>query len=235
MKIGGFQKMSLIDYPGKISAIVFTMGCNFRCPFCHVPQLVDPDMMKDVIMVPEEEVFSYLKKNRDLIDAVVITGGEPTLQSDLKEFVKKVKDMGFLVALETNGTDFDTLKYLIDKKMLDYVGLDVKNPLTVEKYSKITGGKVDGKVMENIEKSIEYLVKSNIDYEFRTTLVKEFHDKDSVSEIVQSIKSAKNYYLQNFRLSEYILSKGKLTPMDESEIDEIAAHVKDSINVIKRV
>jgi len=234
MKIGGFQKMSLIDYPGKISSIVFTMGCNLRCPFCHVPQLVDPERMKDVKLVPEEEVFSYLKRNKELIDAVVVTGGEPTLQPDLKEFIKKVKGMGFLVALETNGTDFETLKYLIDKKMVDYIGLDVKMSLESEKYSKITGGKMTEDMLEEVKKSVEYVIKSDIDYEFRTTLMKEFHDKEEVAAIAESIKGAKNYYLQNFRGAEDILSKRNFTPMTDDEIDEIFEHVKDSINVIKR-
>lgn len=234
MKIGGFQKMSLIDYPGKISSIVFTMGCNLRCPFCHVPQLVDPERMKDVQLVPEEEVFSFLKKNKDLVDAVVVTGGEPTLQSDLRDFIKKVKDMGFLVALETNGTDFETLKYLIDKKMVDYIGLDVKMPLEADKYGKITGGKMTKEMLEEMKKSVEYVIKSDIDYEFRTTLMKEFHTKEEVAIIAESIKGAKNYYLQNFREADDILSKRKFTPMTDAEMDGILDHVKESINVIKR-
>ena len=132
MKIGGFQKLSLIDYPGKISCIIFTMGCNFRCPFCYVPQLVLPKKMKKMREIPTAEIFSFLEKNKGLNEAVVITGGEPTFHPDLPEFMRKIKAMDYSVALETNGTNFEMLKNLIEEKLVDYVELDIKNRVNFE-------------------------------------------------------------------------------------------------------
>ncbi|OQX50761.1 MAG: anaerobic ribonucleoside-triphosphate reductase activating protein [Candidatus Cloacimonas sp. 4484_209] len=133
MKIGGFQKVSLIDYPGKICAIVFTRGCNFRCPYCHNPELVLPENYSPLI--PEEEIFSFLEKRRGKLDAVEITGGEPTLQEDLTEFIRKIKEMGFLVKLDTNGSFPSVLEKVIYSGLVDYIAMDVKAPL--EKYRQV--------------------------------------------------------------------------------------------------
>ena len=189
MKIGGFQKVSLIDYPGKICAIVFTQGCNFRCPYCHNPELVDQKLFTESIS--EDEIFSFLEKRKGKLDAVEITGGEPTLHNDLLDFIKKLKDMGFLVKLDTNGSFPDIVKKAIS--LIDYIAMDVKSPL--EKYHEITRSNVD---IKNIKRSIELIISSGIDYELRTTIVKSLLSKDDIIEIGKLIEGAKLYVLQKF-------------------------------------
>jgi len=191
MKIGGLQKFSLIDYPGEICAIVFTQGCNFRCPYCHNPELADPDLYEECI--PEEEIFAFLKKRKGKLDAVSITGGEPTLQPDLIDFIKKIKTMGYLVKIDTNGSHPETLKTLIEDKLIDYVAMDVKAPL--EKYQKITMSKTNPDL---IKQSIKLIKKSRVPYEFRTTIVKsQLNEKDLLS-ISELVKNTRLYILQKF-------------------------------------
>lgn len=191
MKIGGLQKFSLIDYPGEICAIVFTQGCNFRCPYCHNPELADPDLYEECI--PEEEIFAFLKKRKGKLDAVSITGGEPTLQLDLIDFIKKIKTMGYLVKIDTNGSHPETLKTLIEDKLIDYVAMDVKAPL--EKYQKITMSKTNPDL---IKQSIKLIKKSRVPYEFRTTIVKsQLNEKDLLS-ISELVKNTRLYILQKF-------------------------------------
>ena len=191
MIIGGFQKFSLIDYPGKICAIVFTQGCNFRCPYCHNPELVDPKLFLPPI--PEEEIFSFLEKRRGKLDAVEITGGEPTLHSDLLEFIGKIKNMGFLVKLDSNGTNPDVIEKAIRKKLVDYLAMDVKAPL--DKYRETTGVDVD---VDKIKRNIELIMNSGVDYEFRTTIVKSLLSREDILKIGELIKGAKLYILQKF-------------------------------------
>ncbi|MCD6152514.1 MAG: anaerobic ribonucleoside-triphosphate reductase activating protein [Syntrophobacterales bacterium] len=191
MKIGGLQKFSLIDYPGEICAIVFTQGCNFRCPYCHNPELADPDLYEECI--PEEEIFAFLKKRKGKLDAVSITGGEPTLQPDLIDFIKKIKTMGYLIKIDTNGSHPETLKTLIEDKLIDYVAMDVKAPL--EKYQKITMSKTNPDL---IKQSIKLIKKSRVPYEFRTTIVKsQLNEKDLLS-ISELVKNTRLYILQKF-------------------------------------
>ena len=194
MKIGGFQKYSLIDYPGKVCTIVFTIGCNFRCPFCHNSELVI-DKPKEM---PIEIVFEYLEKNKNLLDAVVITGGEPTLQPDLKDFVKKIKELGLLVKVDTNGARSDVVKELIDKGLVDYIAMDVKAPLEFEKYNKVVGGVLTEEMFESVKNTIGIIMGSGIDYEFRTTVVPTLHSDEDIVAIARRIKSAKLYALQQF-------------------------------------
>ena len=234
MRIGGFQKLSLIDYPGKLSSIVFTVGCNLRCPFCYVPQLVLPDEAKALKLVPEEEVFAYLKKNPDLVDAVVITGGEPTLQKDLVDFARRIKSMDLLVALETNGTNYEVLAELVKRKLVDYVAMDVKTELDFEKYKHATGSMLTERMFESIKKSIELVMASGMDYELRTTLMKELHDKDTVLRIVEAIKGAKNYYLQNLKDERRVNPDAKLTQFKWDEVKEIIEQSKGVVNIIAR-
>ena len=191
MLIGGFQKSSLVDYPGKVCAIIFTQGCNYRCPYCHNPELVKPELFEKPI--PEEEIFSFLKSRKGKLDAVEITGGEPTLQKDLLEFIKKIKDMGFLMKLDSNGTNPEIVKKAIKEKMVDYLAMDIKAPL--EKYSKIVRVDVD---TEKIKRSIHMIMESGIDYEFRTTLVKSLLSEDDIIGIGKEINGAENYFLQRF-------------------------------------
>jgi len=168
MRLGGYQKLTLIDYPGKIATTVFTVGCSFRCPFCHNPELVLPDHFPAPNKM-EKEFFEFLKKRKGKIQGVCITGGEPTIQPDIIAFIKKVKKMGFLVKLDSNGTRPDILKKVIDGKLVDFIAMDIKNSL--KKYSKTVGTKVD---IERIKLSIELIMNSGIDYEFRTTVVQVF-------------------------------------------------------------
>ncbi len=234
MKIGGFQKLSLIDYPGKVSCIVFTMGCNFRCPYCYVPQLVLPEKIKKLKEIPIAEIFSFLQKNKGLNEAVVITGGEPTFQPDLPEFIRRVKAMGYLVALETNGTNFEMLKNLIEEKLVDYVELDIKNRLDFEKYNLTVGEVLTEEMFENVKKSIKLLLEGKIAYEFRTTVVKEFHTVEDIVEIAKAIKGAEAYYLQNFRADVEVIRGEKFTPMDEKILKEIVKKASKFVRVVRR-
>ncbi len=191
MIIGGFQKFSLIDYPGKICAIVFTQGCNFRCPFCHNPELVDCRLFLSPI--PEEEIFSFLEKRKGKIDAVEITGGEPTLQKDLADFAGKIKNMGYLVKLDTNGSNPGVIENMISEKLVDYIAMDIKAPL--QKYGEIVRADID---IRKIERSINLIMQSGLDYEFRTTLVKSLLSKEDIIDIGKTIQGAKHYILQKF-------------------------------------
>lgn len=188
--IGGFQKSSLIDYPEKISAIVFTQGCNFRCPYCHNPELIG-----EISNAPlgALEILNFLQSRIGKLDGVVITGGEPTLQKDLPEFIRKIKDLGFLIKLDTNGTNPDMLQNLIEEKLIDYVSMDIKAP--IKKYSEVVCAAINS---ENIIKSIEVLRKSDIGFEFRTTVVKSQLSPDDFEKIGKTIEGSEKYYLQRF-------------------------------------
>ena len=191
MKIGGFQKVSLIDYPGRISAVVFTQGCNFRCPFCHNPELVDPERFEDLI--PEAEILSFLQRRRGRLDAVVITGGEPTMHPELVPFIIQLRAMGFQVKLDTNGALPDRLEEMLDRKLLDYVAMDLKAPL--ERYGEVTKTKTDE---QRIRKSISLIMGSGVDYEFRTTAVKSLLGPADLEQIGRLIPGAKRFVLQKF-------------------------------------
>lgn len=200
MKIGGLQKFSLIDYPDKVACVVFTQGCNFRCPYCHNPELVKPEMFLESLN--EEEFFDFLKERKGKLDAVVITGGEPTLQYDLIEFIKKIRDLGFLIKLDTNGSNPGMLKEIIDQKLVNYVAMDIKAPL--DKYESIAGTKTD---IKKIKQSIELIKNSGIDYEFRTTVVKNMLSPKDLKQIGEEIKGAKKYFLQKFISSKAVDEK----------------------------
>ncbi len=191
MEFGGLEKCTLIDYPGKIACMVYTIGCNFRCPYCHNPELVDETVMQ---RFKEEDVLSFLDGRKKMLDGVVITGGEPTIHGDnLISFMKEVKARGFLVKLDSNGTNPDFLERVIQEKLVDYIAMDIKSPLA--KYSQTVARPVD---IEAIKKSINLLMKSDVDYEFRTTLLKVLLSPEDIVEIGKEIKGAKKYYLQKF-------------------------------------
>lgn len=202
MKISGFQKMTLLDYPGKVAAILFTSGCNFRCPFCHNASLVTH--IDDSHFFSEEEVLEYLKKRQGILDGVCITGGEPLLQEDIGEFIEKIKALGYAVKLDTNGFLPKRLKALLDKGLIDYVAMDIKN--SPEKYGQTVG--IENFPISPIEESIELLKNGKIDYEFRTTVVKEFHTEDDIEAIAKWISGAKRYFLQSFLDSGDLISDG---------------------------
>jgi len=217
MKIGGFQKFSLIDYPSKISAIIFTQGCNFRCPYCHNPELVDPKLFQEPF--DEEDIFRFLEIRKGKLDAVEITGGEPTLQPDLIEFMKKIKSMGFLIKLDTNGTNPEVVEKIIKNKLVDYIAMDIKAPL--EKYNNIVQTDV---CVEKIIESITLILNSPIDYEFRTTAVKDLLTEDDLISIAKLIRGAKKYVLQKFVVSKIL---------DRSFASNAKCFSEDELNTIK--
>lgn len=196
MLLGGYQKLTLIDYPGLVATVVFTVGCNFRCPFCHNPDLIVPDgeLVKQFQPV-EKEFFAFLGKRQGKLDGVCVTGGEPTLYPDLPGFLRKIKSMGFLVKLDSNGTNPEMLKRVFDEKLVDFVAMDIKN--APEKYAETVG--VEAVDMDKIRESVKLIMASGIPYEFRTTVVPGLHEEANFDTIATWIKGAPVYYLQPFR------------------------------------
>jgi len=234
MRIGGFQKLSLVDYPGRLCSIIWTIGCDLRCKFCYDPELVLPEKIRETKEVPKDYIFNYLKKRRGFLDAVEITGGEPTLQGDLSEFIEEIKEIGYLVKLDTNGTNPSMLQYLMDRGLIDYVAMDIKTKLTFEKYKGIVGNVLTQEMFENVKSSSKLLLDSKIAYEFRTTLVKDFHLKEDIIEVCKSIRGAKAYYLQNMKIVDEFVGGGRLAPFDEKEIQEIVSEGKKLVNIAYR-
>lgn len=218
MKIGGFQKTTLLDFPGHIACTVFTDGCNFRCPFCHNSPLLE--RLPDDELEDDGEVFKLLEKRKGILDGVAITGGEPLMQGDIFDFIEKVKSMGYAVKLDTNGTYPEKLQELLSKKLLDYVAMDIKAPL--EKYALVAG---TDKFNDRVKRSIEILLSCEIPYEFRTTAVKELHAKEDFEEIGKLIQGAKSYYIQCFKDSGNILEDGLSAPT-KKELEEFVEIAK---------
>lgn len=223
MRIAGFQKLTLLDYPGKVSCILFTQGCNFKCPYCHNSGLIGHENEE---LISEEEIFSYLNKRKGILEGVVISGGEPTVQSDLTFFIQRVKDMGFLVKLDTNGSNPDLLEELVRDNLVDYVAMDIKNVLT--KYKDVCGVNAN---VDRLKRSINLLKTSSIDHEFRTTIIKNIHDIDRIFEICSYV-DGDNMYLQNFEQSENVLGKD-LEPFTKEELIEINKKVKGKYSNVK--
>lgn len=209
MQLGGLQKITLLDFPGHVACTVFTSGCNLRCPFCHNAPLVEALPKEELFS--EDVLFELLKKRKGVLDGVAITGGEPLMQKDIEEFIAKIKALGFMVKLDTNGTYPDKLKNLLDKGLLDYVAMDVKAP--IENYKTVAGTDAFG---EKLKQSVELLKSCNVDYEFRTTVVNELHTEDDFHKIGALIKGAKAYYIQCFKDSGNILKDGLSAPSAEA-------------------
>ena len=223
-KLAGLQKTTFIDYPEKIACIVFTQGCNFRCGYCHNPELFE----NKEPLISLEAFFEFLKKRQGKLDGVVVTGGEPTLQKDLKDFIKNIKKLGFLVKLDTNGTNPQILEELINEKLLDYVAMDIKAP--IDKYEIIVNCNVN---IENIKKSIELIKNSGVDYEFRTTVLKSQLSYDDFEKIGKTISGAKKYYLQKFIASK-ILDENLMNEKtySDEEFEEIKNILKKNIDFV---
>ena len=192
MVIHGLQKLTVLDFPGKLACTVFTAGCNLRCPFCHNARLVTHPDERD--RIDEAQVLDYIYSRKTMLDGVCITGGEPLLQKDIKEFIAKIKETGLLVKLDTNGCYPEKLAELIDAGLVDFVAMDIKN--SPREYGKTVG--IENFDFSPISKSIEILQSSNIDYEFRTTVVRELHTAQSLKEAAELIPGAKHWYLQSF-------------------------------------
>jgi len=217
MQIGGLQKLTLIDYPGRLAATVFLCGCNFRCPWCYSSELVLPEKIKNQPKISEKEFFDFLKERKTLLEGLVLCGGEPTYHKELPDLIKKIKKLGFLVKLDTNGSNPKMIKKLIDNKLIDYVAMDVKLPK--EKYPKIYGKRVK---IKNIEESIKILKEGKIDGEFRTTIVPKILQKEDILKIARWIRPAKKYYLQNFRPEKTVDPKfEKIKPYPQEFLLEI--------------
>ena len=215
VQVYGLQKLTLIDYPGRLAATVFLCGCNFKCPWCYSRELVLPEEIKKQPKISEKDFFDFLKERKELLEAVVICGGEPTIHQDLPQFCKKIKKLGYLVKLDTNGSGPKMLKKLINEKLIDYVAMDIKLPK--EKYKEVLG--VD---VKNIEESINILKSSGIDHEFRSTVVPTILDKEDVIKMAKWIQGAKKYYLQNFRPEKTIDPEfEKIKPYPEEYLLEI--------------
>lgn len=218
MKIGGLERFSLIDYPGQVAAIVFTQGCTFRCGFCYNPELVNPSLFTPEI--PEEEVMNFLREREGKLGALVITGGEPTMHADLPDFIKKVRALGMLVKLDTNGSNPDMLEQLINDKLVQYVAMDIKSPL--DKYAATTCVAID---QEQIKRSVDMIMSADIDYEFRTTVVCSQLGHDDFKAIGELIRGARLYALQKFVIPPVykinnldFLKEGTYTPEEFEEI-----------------
>lgn len=191
MKIGGLQPVTLLDYPEKVAAIIFTAGCNMRCPFCYNAKLVLPELIHPDQLYDAGEVLAFLKKRKKYLDGVVVTGGEPTLQPDLPEFLGKLKKIGYLIKLDTNGLWTEEVARLIKDGLVDYIAMDIKGPLdNYEKFSGACGG--------SIKASIKAIMDSGLPYEFRSTVVKGLHQPEDIERMAAAIAGAEKYYLQNY-------------------------------------
>ncbi len=224
IRIAGLQKMTLLDYPGKVAAVIFTSGCNFKCPYCH---------NRDLVFVPDnyefyqpEEVLSYLEKRKGILDGVCISGGEPLIQENLEEFIAEIKNLGYLVKLDTNGNRPERLKQLCESGMVDYVAVDVKN--SPEKYAQTVGLNNEVFRLENIKESVAYLMASDVDYEFRTTVAKELHDKEDLLEVARWIRGAKHYYLQQYTESPNVIQPG-FHAYDNEEMKQLCEAVREFV------
>jgi pyruvate formate lyase activating enzyme len=209
MLIGGIQKTTFLDYPGKVATLLFTVGCNLRCQFCYNKEFVLPAEIKKNMSnyINQQAIYNFLETRKWLIDGVVICGGEPTLQKDLYECIYTIKQMGFLVKLDTNGRDPDMIARLIEEKLIDYIAMDIKDcPYT---WWKLVGS---NEKFATYQKTANIILASNIDYEFRTTVIKWYHTTTKIIEIAKSIQGAKKYALQNFQIPKTLLNpyfKGK--------------------------
>ena len=225
MKIAGLQKLTLLDYPEKIACIVFTAGCNFRCPFCHNASLVLGGEHEDI---SEEEFFAFLQKRKGMLTGVCVTGGEPTLQPDLLPFLKKIKDMGYSVKLDTNGYRPEILKAAVEGGYVDYVAMDIKN--APEKYGVTVG--IDNFNFAPIKESIDFLLQNKVDYEFRTTVVRELHTPQDIVVASKLISGTKRYFLQPFKDSGDLIAEG-FSGYDEISMKNLLNLAKDSVKAVE--
>ena len=228
MKISGIQKLTLLDYPGTVACTVFTAGCNFRCPFCHNAMLVLPEQIEDASL-GEDEVLSFLKKRRGVLDGVAITGGEPLLHRDLPELLGKIKALGYKIKLDTNGSNPELLRGIIENRLVNRVAMDIKN--APEAYGETVG--VTGFDISPIAKSKDMLLFGDIDYEFRTTVVKGIHTKESLLEAAKWIAGAKEYYLQQFKDSGNLILPGGLAAYDEKDMHALADAVREYVPAVQ--
>ena len=216
MTLFGLQKMTLLDFPGKVACTVFTGGCNFRCPFCHNARLVTD--LSESVRIEDEEIFKFLAGRRGLLDGVCVTGGEPLLLPDVVPFIRRIRDMGFAVKLDPNGSFPDRLKDLVASGLVDYVAMDIKN--CKEKYARTVG--LENLDLTPVEESVRYLLEGRVDFEFRTTVLKDFHTPADIEALTAWIKGAPRYFLQNFVDSGGLICEG-LSPLSKEELNALLA------------
>ena len=228
MLIAGLQKLTLLDYPGHVACTVFTAGCNFRCPFCHNAPLVLPERIEGD---PDGErtVLQFLKKRQGILDGVAITGGEPLLHRDMADFLRKIRELGYAVKLDTNGSFPERLIALVEEGLVDRVAIDVKNAPSL--YAKTAG--LPGLDLAAVERSRDFLLSGRVDYEFRTTVVKGLHTADSLREAAAWIRGAKEYYLQQFKDSGDIIALDGLGAFSDAEMRALAEQVRPIVPTVK--
>lgn len=218
MLVLGLTKTTLLDYPGMVATTVFTGGCNFKCPFCHNGHLISD--MRATEAISEAEIFEHLKKRRGIIEGLCISGGEPSLMEDLEEFCKKVKDLGYKIKLDTNGSRPDVVEALLKEHLIDYVAMDIKN--TWDKYGITVGSDLVN--IDNIKRTVDILSKNNIDHEFRTTVLREYHSIEDLIEIAMCLKDKGKWYIQSFKDAENVLVKG-LNAYSDDELKHMHSEI----------
>ena len=218
MNICGYQKTTLLDYPGHVAATIFTGGCNFRCPFCHNSDL----LLNPTTVISEDEIFSFLKKRKNILSGICITGGEPTLQPDLEEFIEQVRSLGYKIKLDTNGYRPEIISDLISKNLLDYIAMDIKAGYS--NYAKVCG--IQTFNIDTIKRSVSIIENSGIDYEFRTTVVKELHSEQDFLEIREMISPESPFYIQSFKDSGNVLTPG-LSACDTETLNRYLSIAKE--------
>ena len=230
MRIGGLEKNTLIDFPGRLSCTVFLTGCNFRCPFCYSKELVLPEEIKKQPVIAERDFFDFLENRKEFLEGVVLCGGEPTVSSELPQFVKKIKKIGYLIKLDTNGSNPQMTKSLINEKLIDYIAIDIKAPK--EKYSFYSGGKAD---LKKIEQSINLLKEGKVDFEFRTTLAPGLNVQDIIKIADWLAGENVKYFLQQFNSQKAILNPEilKMPLLKEEEIKQIVEKIKVKFKLCK--
>ena len=228
MQITGIQKLTLLDYPGTVACTVFTAGCNFRCPFCHNAMLVLPEQITQDYLT-DDEVFDFLRRRRGVLDGVAVTGGEPLLHKDIPEFLERVKELGYKIKLDTNGSNPALLREIVEKKLVDRVAMDIKN--SPELHAETIG--FEHFDLAPVEESKNLLLSGSMDYEFRTTVVKGIHTRESLIEAAKWIRGAKEYYLQQFKDSGNLVLGEGLSAYDEKQMRALADAVREYIPAVE--
>jgi pyruvate formate lyase activating enzyme len=232
IKIAGIQKLTLLDYPEKVACTIFLQGCNLRCPFCHNSEIID--VRNKNYNQDYNKIIEFLSSRKGMLDGVCISGGEPTIYKDLPFFLKEIKELGYMVKLDTNGYNPSMLKELIEKKLVDYIAMDIKN--SPDKYGVTVG--VDNLDISKLEESILYLLESNIEYEFRTTVVAEFHNEEAIKDMGKWLfelangKKINKLYLQPFIDRESVLQQGLHSPEDKS-VQKFKDILKEFVDLVK--
>lgn len=228
MQVTGIQKLTLLDYPGTVACTVFTAGCNFRCPFCHNAMLVLPEQMETNYLT-DGEVFDFLRKRRGVLDGVAVTGGEPLLHRDMPEFLSRIKELGYKIKLDTNGSNPALLREIVEAGLVDRVAMDIKN--APESYAETIG--FEHFDIAPVEQSKSFLLEGSVDYEFRTTVVRGIHTKESLIGAAKWISGAKEYYLQQFKDSGSLVMGEGLSAYDEKQMHELAEAVREYVPTVE--